>query len=325
MGGLFSSPSHQFEVRDYYRPPSAATRNCNISQTNTESASLWSHSSSYLRPSVINNVANSNEYLSNTNTHQSSNLKLRPPPRLEPKLSTPRLKAPLLLSPKLPTPQVVKRNNSLFESLIKTEVHNLHWKPMDMNTTKLVDLVPHSTEYEEVSSKFYMYIKKKSRKNFYITKIVKIQNPYLLAAFQIKKEEIRTKFGHVNTMELFHGTKRGNVSSIRNENFNWRLHGKSLGHRFGKGVSFSPISFYSTHYCDKSNSVEKVMFLAFVLLAASCTGNEKTFLPPPTFDTTQKPNGDVIVKYEDNEFYPAYEIYFRELNYASNCIDLYDY
>ena len=55
------------------------------------------------------------------------------------------------------------------------------------------------------------------------------------------------------------------VPNICTENFDWRKHGKSLGHRFGKGVSFSEISKYSSYYRDEKQTINvSINFFSFI-------------------------------------------------------------
>jgi poly [ADP-ribose] polymerase 7/11/12/13 len=128
---------------------------------------------------------------------------------------------------------------------------------------------------------------------------------------------------YVQESRYFHGTRQSNVQSICENNFNWRLVGDSTGNRYGKGVSFSPISYYASHYSDKYAS-EKVMFLVRVLISECTIGNGNMIIPPlitdvcnpnsthstERYDTAQKENGHIIVKFCDNEYYPEYLIYY---------------
>ncbi|XP_044264720.1 pheromone-processing carboxypeptidase KEX1-like [Tribolium madens] len=142
-----------------------------------------------------------------------------------------------------------------------------------------------------------------------IENIVKVENPFLRKAYHAKKKEKQALYGAVREELLFHGTKKCNVDNICRYNFDFRLFGTNKGHRFGQGVSFSPNAKYASWYSD--DSYHKVMIVADVLIANVCDGDENMNLPPPGFDTSQKPGGSVIVKYEDNEFYPAYKLYYH--------------
>ncbi|XP_069681554.1 protein mono-ADP-ribosyltransferase PARP11-like [Periplaneta americana] len=193
-----------------------------------------------------------------------------------------------------------------------------NWSPMTTHSSFTKVTVQNNTqEYNEVVRLF----KTTTQKRFKVTQIERIQNPYLLGCYLLKKSEMESQqIYSVEEMRLFHGTNKSNVQSICENNFNWRMHGGSTGNRFGKGVSFSPISYYASHYSDK-NATEKVMFLVRVLVSNSCIGNGNMNIPPLIdnvynlnntlrCDTAQKSNGHVIVKFCDNEYYPEYLIHY---------------
>jgi glycerol-3-phosphate cytidylyltransferase-like family protein len=194
----------------------------------------------------------------------------------------------------------------------------VNWVPMISNCTFIrTDIEQHTAEYNAVKKLF----KSTTKRQFHVIRIERIQNPYLLGCFLLKKNEMECMPGsYVTERRLFHGTKQCNVKSICENNFDWRLHGDSKGNRFGKGVSFSPISFYASHYSDKKAAV-KVMFLVRVLVSNITEGHEDMTIPPlisytynqnntQRYDTSQKENGHVIVKFFDSEYYPEYLIYY---------------
>lgn len=195
-----------------------------------------------------------------------------------------------------------------------------NWTPMNTDKSFMkvpVDVEQNTQEYNEVLRMF----KKTTQKRFKVVCIERIQNPYLLGCYLLKKSEMESlRSNPVKEMRLFHGTKQSNVQGICDNNFNWRLHGESKGNIFGQGVSFSPISYYASHYSDK-NATVKVMFLVRVLVSNPCIGNRNMTIPPIMkdwcgfnttlrCDTSQKENGHVYVKFSDNEFYPEYLIHF---------------
>jgi len=191
------------------------------------------------------------------------------------------------------------------------------WDPMPSNSAFIrANVQEYTQEYNTVLRLF----KTTTQKQFKIVKIERVQNPYLLGCYQLKKNEMECLPGnYVTEKRVFHGTQQSNVDNICENNFNWRLHGESTGNRFGKGVSFSPISYYASHYSDKHASV-KVMFLVRVLISKSITGNGNMIIPPLTnkynrncierYDTAHKENGQVIVKFCDSEYYPEYLIHY---------------
>jgi poly [ADP-ribose] polymerase 7/11/12/13 len=193
-----------------------------------------------------------------------------------------------------------------------------HWDPMPSNCAFIrADVQEYTQEYNKVQHLF----KATTQKQFKVVKIERVQNPYLLGCYQLKKNEMECLPGNcVTESRVFHGTQQSHVQNICENNFNWRLHGESTGNRYGKGVSFSPISCYASHYSDKYASV-KVMFLVRVLISKSTTGNGNMTIPPlirnvynhksiERYDTAQKEDGQVIVKFCDNEYYPEYLIHY---------------
>lgn len=173
-------------------------------------------------------------------------------------------------------------------------------------TFYLINIAEHSKDYESISSLFYATM----RNAFKITHIDRIDSPYLYGAYLLKKEQlVRRNPGNWQELMLFHGTKRHNVNDICKHNFNWRLCRSGTGrHRFGQGVSFSPSASYATHYCD--NGRKKVMLLCNVLVKNKCFGHHNMVLPDYQCDTSVNETEQVVVKYEDNEFYPLYKICF---------------
>ena len=193
-----------------------------------------------------------------------------------------------------------------------------NWDPMPSNYAFIkANVQQHTQEYNTVLRLF----KKTTQKQFKVVKIERVQNPYLLGCYLLKKNEMECLPGsYVEEERVFHGTKESNVQSICENNFNWRLHGEGTGNRYGKGVSFSHISYYASHYSDKHASV-KVMFLVRVLISNCTLGHGNMTIPPlitdvynhnsiERYDTAQKENGHVIVKFCDNEYYPEYLIHY---------------
>ncbi|XP_008195751.2 protein mono-ADP-ribosyltransferase PARP11 [Tribolium castaneum] len=170
-------------------------------------------------------------------------------------------------------------------------------------------------------------------KSLMIEDLIEVNNPVLDIAYEMKKCEKKHTFGNVNEALLFHGTRRENVESICTYNFDWRLFGSNRGHKFGKGVNFSPSAKYASNYSDP-HSYHKIMIVAKVLIGNVCQGDQDMSLPPPGYDTSQKDQrASVIVKYEDNEFYPYYILHYHlrekhrnnnHYRYDCNYINRYD-
>ncbi|KAJ8925710.1 hypothetical protein NQ315_009557 [Exocentrus adspersus] len=177
---------------------------------------------------------------------------------------------------------------------------------------RLIELNDNSKEFKNVKQLFTST----NKRCFTIISIQQVHNPYLLLQYKLMKKSYQQRYGQANEISLFHGTKRINVDNICKYNFDWRRRGTSIGHRFGQGVSFTPIANYATHYGDKAR--RKVMILAHVLVNQSCQGDKDTVIPPFIYDTTTNDNGHVYVKYEDNAYYPAYIINYQGIDPSNN-------
>jgi hypothetical protein len=171
-----------------------------------------------------------------------------------------------------------------------------------------------SYTFLKISTRFQRTVKN----NLDIESLHRVENVYLWLMYQLKLQEISAVHEDAKEWELFHGTPAENVPSICSANFNWRQHGDSTGHRwFGKGVSFSPLASYSSHYTDKNEGSGNKMFLAKVIVTNKCEGVRNMSLPPHGFDTTTNSEEKVFVKYDDHTFYPEYVI-----TYAGNLDNL---
>ena len=111
------------------------------------------------------------------------------------------------------------------------------WAPMDPSKlSQMFSLNPTSSEYKE-----NVTFIKKTLPNCKIDTVQRIQSPYLLHAFQNKKEYLKKANNDRDIEEnlLFHGTDSANLSSICDQNLDWRLHGSNAGQMYGRGSYFS--------------------------------------------------------------------------------------
>jgi len=136
-----------------------------------------------------------------------------------------------------------------------------------------------------------------------IKSLERIENPYLWLMYQLKSVECRQLFNSTEK-RLFHGTNIANIEPISRNNFNYRLAGTAVGTVHGKGVYFSPDSSTSMQYSKNGNC----MILARAQQGQICAGNNSTILPLPNHDTSG--NGNILVKYYDNQFYPEYIVHY---------------
>jgi hypothetical protein len=186
------------------------------------------------------------------------------------------------------------------------------WSSCAVDKTGLVNIALNSLEGKSVLKYFSRTSQSKDFK-LSITALARVENPFMHSHYLLKKQEMESRNDHVDELYLYHGTKKEHLSSILEDNLNWRLYSEK--HRFGQGVSFSPLATYSSHYSDKSS--EKVMLLFKVLASNSIGGSPDMKVPPITdeivYDTSIKDDTTVIVKYSDNEFYPLYKITYLKV------------
>ena len=178
------------------------------------------------------------------------------------------------------------------------------WSQMSQNEEAvLVALSEDCIEYRTVVENISMTLRNK------IVSVDRVQNPYLWGSYMLKKEEYINclGFGNGNEKKLFHAIAKGNVNSIVKKNFDWRLTKRT---RYGHGVCFSPSAEYANKYCNENAGPSRALILARVLVKRATRGHYGTKLPTPPFDTTTGKNGQVVVKYADNEFYPEYVVYY---------------
>lgn len=170
-------------------------------------------------------------------------------------------------------------------------------------------IVPHgSEEFRTWESKI------SGNFNMGVTKIYKLENPFLYARYLLKKEEYTT-MGRRSpcVMELYHDTSEEKVHSIASWNLNWRL-AKRV--KFGKGVSFSPSPKYANSKSSRKNGAHRVMIVADVLV------NKEQYvqyedaplaIPNEGCDTVVGNRKNVYVKFEDDEFYPKVFIFYNSI------------
>ncbi|XP_045461762.1 protein mono-ADP-ribosyltransferase PARP12-like [Harmonia axyridis] len=168
---------------------------------------------------------------------------------------------------------------------------------------RILQISNYDPEYHDVKKRF-------TNRRIIIDSIEKIENKFLELSYSYKKQQKLELFPDLEELELFHGTKWIHADSICTNNFNWRLHGTGTGQRFGQGVSFSCNAMYASNYSKDQD--DKVMFIAKVLIGETCLGDPSMILPEEGSDTSTKQDDNiVIVKYEDNEFYPIYRIRYH--------------
>ncbi|EFA05891.1 hypothetical protein TcasGA2_TC008703 [Tribolium castaneum] len=173
---------------------------------------------------------------------------------------------------------------------------------------KPYQLILVSTSTPEYATVEHLFSSTSGRRGLNITKLERVENPYLLGQYLLKKEKMLAEAKSVTERQLFHGTREANIDGICKFGYDWwrpaQRYGKSFGHKFGKGVSFTPEASYAYHYGDN------VMLLNKVLVSQSVIGDSSMTVPPESYDTSENSRGTVIVKYDDDDFFPQYVIHY---------------
>lgn len=173
-------------------------------------------------------------------------------------------------------------------------------------------------EYMDICAKFRKTLNPRIDR-IEIIDIQKNINPYVYTSFMLKLKQKE----RASNNTVFHGTSYHSALRICENNFDWRLAGQSVGHIFGRGTSFAKRSTYACHYPRNSSLSNRAMVVANILVTNTIPGDRFTIVPPTGYDATCKPNGDVVVKYDDAEYTPSFVIKYtrtkplppRSINY----------
>ncbi|XP_056272882.1 protein mono-ADP-ribosyltransferase PARP12-like isoform X1 [Pseudoliparis swirei] len=176
---------------------------------------------------------------------------------------------------------------------------------------KLVPLPTSAIEYKRIEKLFKLTMPK-SRLN----SIQRVQNPSLWKVFQWQKEQMKERNGATSGNEdyLFHGTDESLIEAICEQNFDWRMCGVH-GTLYGKGSYFARDASYSDRYA-ASKSLNKIMFVALVLVGEFTEGISSDVRPPPKgngktlYDSCvdSESNPSIYVVFEKLQIYPEYLI-----------------
>ncbi|KAF0041398.1 hypothetical protein F2P81_007296 [Scophthalmus maximus] len=150
-----------------------------------------------------------------------------------------------------------------------------------------------------------------------INSIQRIQNPSLWKVFQWQREQMTKSNGGkpVNEHYLFHGTDASLIEAICEQNFDWRMCGVH-GVSYGRGSYFARDASYSDRYARIKTTLNKVMFVALVLVGEHCRGVSSYVRPPPKgkgralYDSCVDcdSNPSIYVIFEKQQIYPEYLI-----------------
>ncbi|XP_034391511.1 protein mono-ADP-ribosyltransferase PARP12 [Cyclopterus lumpus] len=177
---------------------------------------------------------------------------------------------------------------------------------------KLVPLSKSAKEYNRIDTLFKLTMPQSK-----INNIQRIQNPSLWKVFQWQKEQMKERNGATSGNEhyLFHGTEETLIEAICEQNFDWRMCGVH-GTAYGKGSYFARDASYSDRYARAKRSLNKIMFVALVLVGEYTKGRSSYVRPPLKGDGKTlydscvdcESNPSIYVVFEKQQIYPEYII-----------------
>ncbi|XP_060522154.1 protein mono-ADP-ribosyltransferase PARP11-like [Cylas formicarius] len=212
---------------------------------------------------------------------------------------------------KPPKPVEVSINTEMLLDILKAlEIPSQFFKPIEGDKIyELVALDKKSTQFKKVKVKFTSGLMNRTTKSS-VRMIQMVLNPYIAAQYKLKQYKKADTFNLCQEMLLYHGTWHHNLDSICEENYNWRC---TNAHMYGQRVSFAKYPTYASYYPRELVGKSRVMILSKVLYTWICNGDPSMQIPKGSSDTSGKPNRDVIVKYEDADYYPLYIIHYHLL------------
>ncbi|XP_030576443.1 protein mono-ADP-ribosyltransferase PARP12-like [Archocentrus centrarchus] len=190
----------------------------------------------------------------------------------------------------------------------KTQIPQTGYSPVSLQRS--------SAEFKKVEALFC-----KTMRGFDIVGIQRIQNKALWEAFQLQKNQMKskTRCGNVTEKQLFHGTDSRFVDVICHHNFDWRICG-THGTAFGKGSYFAHDARYSHDYTGDTDV--RAMFISRVLVGDYTRGSSN-YVRPPSKDggdinfydscVDDVMNPSIFVVFEKHQIYPEYLLQYRTM------------
>ncbi|KAK1785357.1 hypothetical protein P4O66_018737, partial [Electrophorus voltai] len=199
------------------------------------------------------------------------------------------------------------------------------WVPMSPSQDFIQ--VPVSRDDRSYRTVYNLFHKTVSETKFRITKILRMQNPFLWEKYERKKEYMSRRMSEMdrllNERHLFHGTSQDVVEGICKHNFDPRVCGKHAT-MFGQGSYFARKAAYSHNFSKRSPRGVHYMFLAKVLTGKFTVGNPTMRRPPPL--CPRDPSSDlfdscvdnwmdpqIFVIFNDDQSYPYFIIQYEEV------------
>ncbi|CAI6369389.1 unnamed protein product [Macrosiphum euphorbiae] len=163
--------------------------------------------------------------------------------------------------------------------------------------------------YELLSSRIHQTFA-----NCNISEIRQVYAPHMYAIYKLRYEEMKliVHQSKVKKKNLYHVTTEDRALESLESGLDWR---RTRRAKFGCGVSFSDDADYANFYSDNSAGGRRVIMICSVLVRKTYDipegdNGDSLIVPPGCADTTVSHNGRVYVKYNDNDFYPKYFVYY---------------
>lgn len=144
--------------------------------------------------------------------------------------------------------------------------------------------------------------------------VYKVTNKFLKDAYVNHLNFKRSSLGFVREAVLLHCTSKYNVRSIIEDNFDPLL---ATRVKYGRGVSFSPNAAYANLQSSVNNGVNRAMFVCQVMIGKAQLAHANS-IPLHPYDTMVDSSGNVIVKYNDYEFYPTHVMFYTSYPVVSH-------
>uniref|UniRef100_A0A8C3YUU9 Poly [ADP-ribose] polymerase n=1 Tax=Catagonus wagneri TaxID=51154 RepID=A0A8C3YUU9_9CETA len=190
-----------------------------------------------------------------------------------------------------------------------------NWTDMNQRLFCVIQLQPGQSEYNTVKDKF-----SQTSRSFEIKEIKRIQNLFLWQSYQVKKNQMDIKNGHMNNEKLlFHGTDAASVPQISHHGFNRSFAGKNAA-CYGRGTYFAVDASYAANdkYSTPDSKGRKHIYVVRVLTGDYTRGHAGMLTPPSknsdnpadaydsVTDDTNQPK--LFVIFSDYHAYPEYLI-----------------
>ena len=196
------------------------------------------------------------------------------------------------------------------EAAAKRSLYPRFWDFRDINPYSEIEVKLNSEEFNLVSILFH-----NTMKNFEITKVIRIQNKYLMDHYVTmiqKRQEIRPE-NMPNRKLLFHGTRKVSPDVIyKNYDTGFDLQFANFG-AYGRGLYFAVNALYSHNgFCHEIGESKWRMLLTDVFTGKSYKSdpNGNYLKAPEGFDSVEAAEAFYVI-YNNFHSYPLYLIDYQ--------------